>query len=169
MSKGIWMYQHETTVSFSKCLFLYNRDLWGLWAVHHFPGVEFAFWSRVEGKWSRVEGWGYIVKGRKNLHNNFWTSSNQNFVFTRVSNACFIFMLTPRGTCIICRCNTRVNNIEYWYHTQWFCCLIFHSLMTNRGSENPAQLFLNVVKSNFQGGSCLPEFPVPVWFVLCCL
>ena len=91
-----------------------------------------------------------MVEGRKILHNYFWTSSNQNFVFTRVSGACFIFTLTPRGTCIICRCNTRVNNIEYSVaHTQWFCCLIFHSLMTNRGSKNPPQLlFLNIVKSN---------------------
>ena len=43
------------------------------------------------------------------------------------------------------------------------------SRVNGRGSKNPPQLFLNVVKSNFQVGSCLLEFPVPVLFVLCCL
>ena len=36
------------------------------------------------------------------------------------------------------------------------------SRVNGRGSKNPPQLFMNVVKSNFQVGSCLLEFPMPV-------
>ena len=70
--------------------------------------------SRVNGRRLRVYGRGSRVKmveGRKILYNYFWNVVKSKFRVYSSFRFLFYFTLTPGG--IMCRCNTRVNNIEY--------------------------------------------------------
>ena len=63
--------------------------------------------------YSRVEKSSTIISERRQI------KFSSRLVFTRVSGACFICLdegditLTSSGTCIMYRCNARVNNIKY--------------------------------------------------------
>ena len=71
--------------------------------------------SRVEGRGSRVEGKWSRVEGNKSRVEKFFTITFEcrQIKFRVYSSFRFLFYFTLTAGGIMCRCNTRVNNIEY--------------------------------------------------------
>ena len=79
------------------------------------PRSRQGFWSRVEGRGSRVEGKWSRVEGNKSRVEQFFTITFEcrQIKFRVYSSFRFLFYFTLTAGGIMCRCNTRVNNIEY--------------------------------------------------------